>query len=165
MSAAVQQTENIAIAGQYLSFSIGGDEYGVDILKVQEIKGWEEVRSLPDTPAYVKGVLDLRGTIVPIIDLRTRFNFSKIDYTPTTVMILLSVETGDREMITGIVVDGVSDVLDVDPSDIRLSPELGSGINIQYIKGMMNKNGRMVILLDVDKLLNPDELGLSGIDH
>ncbi len=145
---------------QYLSFALGGDDYGVDILKVREIKGWEEVRQLPDTPVYVKGVLDLRGTIIPIIDLRSRFQLESVEYTPTTVTIVLAVETEEKAMVMGIVVDGVSDVLDVDDSQIHTAPDLGQKINTRYIKGMVTVGERMVILLDVDKLISPEELGL-----
>jgi len=145
-------------AGQYLSFSLGGEEYGLDILKVQEIKGWEPVRPLPDTPGYIKGVLDLRGTVVPIIDLRQRFGFPEAVYTPTTVTIILRVQAGDRQLTAGIVVDNVSDVLDVPTDTILQPPDLGSRINTRYIQGMVTLNERMVVLLDTDRLLDPDEL-------
>jgi len=150
----------MANKGQYLSFTLGGEDYGVDILKVREIKGWEEVRQLPDTPVYVKGVLDLRGTIVPIIDLRSRFQLESVEYTPTTVTIVLAVESNGKALAMGIVVDGVSDVLDVDDDQIRQAPNLGGNINTRYIKGMVTIEDRMVILLDVDKLISPEELGL-----
>ncbi len=150
----------VANKGQYLSFTLGGEDYGVDILKVREIKGWEEVRQLPDTPVYVKGVLDLRGTIIPIIDLRSRFQLERVEYTPTTVTIVLAVESNGKALAMGIVVDGVSDVLDVDDGQIRQAPNLGSNINTRYIKGMVTIEDRMVILLDVDKLISPEELGL-----
>jgi purine-binding chemotaxis protein CheW len=146
--------------GQFLSFSLGGEEYGVDILRVQEIKGWEEVRPLPDTPEYIKGVLDLRGVIVPIIDLRSRFHLETVAYTPTTVTIVLSVESEGNKHIIGVVVDGVSDVLDVKADEVRKSPDLGSHINTRYITGMVSQDKRMIVLLDVDRLFNPEELGL-----
>ena len=148
------------LGGQYLSFTLGGEVYGVDILKVREIKGWEEVRPLPDAPDYLKGVLDLRGIIVPIVDLRIRFQLAECEYTPTTVTIVLSVESGGRQHVVGVVVDGVSDVLDVASDDARIAPEMGSSINVRYIKGMVTLDDRMVILLDVDKLLDPREMGL-----
>lgn len=149
-----------ARSGQYLSFTLGGEDYGVDILKVQEIRGWETVRPLPDTPDFVKGVLDLRGVIVPIIDLRNRFHLPECEYTPTTVIIVLAVDYEGERRIMGAVVDGVSDVLDVGGKDIRAAPNLGTNINTRYIRGMVTLEERMVILLDVDKLLNPEELGL-----
>ncbi|NNJ92965.1 MAG: chemotaxis protein CheW [Gammaproteobacteria bacterium] len=147
--------------GQYLSFSLGGEDYGVDILRVQEIRGWEELRLLPDTPDYVKGVLDLRGTIVPIIDLRIRMNMSKVEYHPTTVIIVLSVsrENGEKQFV-GAVVDAVSDVLDVSEKEIRKAPEIGTKINDRYMRGMVSRDERMVVLLDVDQLFKANELGL-----
>ncbi|HEC16549.1 MAG TPA: chemotaxis protein CheW [Sedimenticola sp.] len=148
------------LGGQYLSFTLGGEVYGADILKVREIKGWEEVRPLPDMPDYLKGVLDLRGVIVPIVDLRMRFHLAECEYTPTTVTIVFSVESGGRQHVVGAVVDGVSDVLDVAPGDARISPEIGAGVSACYIKGMVTLDDRMVILLDVDKLLDPREMGL-----
>lgn len=146
--------------GQYLSFTLGGEGYGIDILKVQEIRGWETVRPLPDTPDYVKGVLDLRGTIVPIIDLRLRFHLGQCDYTPTTVIIVVAVEWEGKRHIMGAVVDAVSDVLDVGSEIVRAAPDLGASVNTRYIKGMVTLDKRMVILLDIDKLFNPRELGL-----
>ncbi len=157
----VSETDASAgVGGQYLSFTLGGEDYGVDILRVQEIKGWEAVRPLPDTPDYVKGVLDLRGEIVPIIDLRTRLKLDHAEYTPTTVTIVLTVESERGQNFVGIVVDGVSDVLDVPGDDVRAAPDLGAHINTKYITGMVTQGERMVVLLDVDRLFNPDELGL-----
>jgi purine-binding chemotaxis protein CheW len=148
-------------SGQYLSFNIGGEDYGVDILRVQEIRGWEELRPLPDTPEYVKGVLDLRGTIVPIIDLRIRMNMSDVEYHPTTVIIVLSVEKeGSETQLVGAVVDAVSDVLDVTDKEIRKAPEIGSRMNDRYMRGMVSRDERMVVLLDVDQLFKANEFGL-----
>ena len=163
MNMTMQATTSLQdAAGQYLSFSLGGEEYGVDILKVQEIKGWEPVRPLPDTPDHIKGVLDLRGTIVPVVDLRLRFGFSGAAYTATTVTIVLRVRVDDREQTVGIVVDNVSDVLDVAADAVRQSPDLGSHIDTRYIQGMVTVDGRMVVLLDTDRLLDPDELDRLG---
>ncbi|CAK0775197.1 chemotaxis protein CheW [Gammaproteobacteria bacterium] len=149
-----------ASVGQYLSFTLGGEDFGVDILKVQEIRGWETVRHLPDAPDFLKGVLDLRGTIVPIIDMRTRFHFARADYTPTTVVIVLVVAQGENRQIVGAVVDGVSDVLEVTGQQLKPAPNLGSKINRRYILGMLSNHQRMVVLLDVDKLFSPEELDL-----
>jgi len=152
-------------SGQYLSFSLGGEEYGLDILKVQEIRGWESVRQLPDMPDYIKGVLDLRGSIVPIVDLRLRFRVGEARYTPTTVIIVVGVESGGSNRVMGLVVDGVSDVLDVAADAMRPAPALGARINTRFIRGMVTRDSRMVVLLDVDKLLDPDELDLPpGLD-
>ncbi|MCB1752416.1 MAG: chemotaxis protein CheW [Gammaproteobacteria bacterium] len=157
----MQHVESAASSrGQYLSFTIGGEEYGVDILRVQEIRGWEKVRQLPDTPEYVKGVLELHGNIVPIIDLRTRFNLADVAYDAATVIIVLSVEVDSRTLAFGVVVDGVSDVLDISSSQILDAPNLGTRINTRYLAGMVTLNKRIVILLNVDKLLNPEGLEL-----
>ena len=143
---------------QFLSFSLGDDDYGVDILRVQEIRGWEEVRSIPHTPDYIKGVLDLRNIVVPIVDLRVRFLQENVDYNATTVIIVLSVECGEHKSTIGIVVDTVSDVLDVKRKSIKQAPNFGSKIDTRYINGMVSVDERMVILLDTDKLLNPEEM-------
>ncbi len=143
---------------QYLSFSLGGEDYGVDILRVIEIRGWEEVRPLPDTPEYIKGVLDLRGAIVPVIDLRLRFELKTVEYTSTTVLIIVAVESGEKSFLRGIVVDSVSDVLDVEATSVKPAPKLGCAISNRYIAGMITLGERMVVLLDVDKLFGSDEL-------
>ncbi len=148
------------VDAQYLSFTLGEEDYGIDILRVREIKGWETVRTLPDMPESIKGVLDLRGVIVPIIDLRTRFNVGNAEYTPTTVTIVLTIKVGDEEQVMGVVVDSVSDVLDISAQDLKAAPNLGTRVNIRFIKGMVTLGERIVVLLDVDKLMNPDELGL-----
>ena len=147
--------------GQYLSFTLGKEAYGVDILRVQEIKGWEDVRPLPDTPEYIKGVLDLRGNIVPIIDLRSRFHLDSVEYTPTTVTIVLSVKTEAKDYVVGIVVDGVSDVLDVESINVRQVPDLGTRINTKYITGMVSQDDRMILLLNTDRLFDSEELSIS----
>ena len=120
--------------GQYLSFRVGTDDYAVDILRVQEIRGWENVRALPDSRDFVKGVLDMRGIIVPIVDLRVRFGNAEPDYSNTTVVIVVSVDrAGDRKQLIGAVVDSVSDVLDVGSGNLRPPPELGGAVNRQYL--------------------------------
>lgn len=145
--------------GQYLSFRLGGDDYAVDILRVQEIRGWEKVRILPDSEAYVKGVLDLRGTIVPIIDLRVRFGSEMPEYSATTVVIVMSVQTADgAQQLVGAVVDGVSDVLDIDSSELKPPPQIGGTVSRRYLSGMVSLSRGMVILLDLDRLFDPREL-------
>lgn len=144
---------------QFLTFELAGEAYGIEILKVQEIRGWEPIRKIPNTPDFVKGALNLRGSIVPIIDLRERFQMEKVEYTPVTVVIVMSINTTAGLTVMGIVADAVSDVLDIDPADIKKSPNLGSKINTQYMKGLYVGKKSMVMLLDVDKLLNPEEFG------
>lgn len=143
---------------QYLTFSLAEEEYGVDILRVQEIKGWTPVTRIPNTPDYMRGVLNMRGTIVPIIDLRMRFNLDEAQYTPTTVVIVLSVMAGDRKRILGVVVDGVSDVVSVSADDIKATPDFGTAVNTEFIQGLATTNEKMVMLLDIDQLLSIEEL-------
>jgi purine-binding chemotaxis protein CheW len=150
---------------QFLTFELAGEAYGIEILKVQEIRGWEPVRKIPNTPSFVKGALNLRGSIVPIIDLRERFNLEKVEYTPTTVVIVISIETeASKDTRMGIVADAVSDVLDISLLDIKESPNLGSKINTRYMRGMYVGKKNMVMLLDADKLLNPEDfIGIAEI--
>ena len=146
------------VTQQYLTFLLGEDIYGVDILRVQEVRGWTKVREIPNTPEYVKGVLDLRGTIVPIIDLRTRLSIEAVEYTPITVVIVLAIEVENEKYIVGVVVDTVSDVLDVVKSEIKKAPNFGTKVETKFIDGMVMADAGMVVLMDIDKMLNPDEL-------
>lgn len=143
---------------QYLTFLLAGEEYGVDILRVQEIKGWDSVTRIPNTPEYVQGVINLRGTIVPIIDLRMRFGIERLAYGPTTVVVVLKVigEKGQRTM--GIVVDGVTDVYTVSPKEIKPAPDFGAAVRSDFLKGLATMDEKMVILLEIDQLLNASEL-------
>jgi purine-binding chemotaxis protein CheW len=147
---------------QFLTFQLAGEAYGVEILKVQEIRGWEAVRVIPNTPAFVKGVLNLRGSVVPIIDLRERFSLEHCEYSPKTVVIVLCVEHGTSQFVMGIVADAVSDVLDINLEEVKKAPNFGSKINTRYMRGMHVHKKKMIMLLDVDKLLNPDEV--DGIE-
>ncbi|TVZ38592.1 purine-binding chemotaxis protein CheW [Alteromonadaceae bacterium 2753L.S.0a.02] len=144
---------------QYLTFIMAGEEYGVDILCVQEIRGWESATPLPNAPSHIKGVINLRGTIVPIVDLRQCFGMEAIDYTPVTVVIVLKVKSEDGEhRIMGIVVDAVSDVYALSESDMRPPPDLSNAVNTDFVKGLVNVQEKMVILLDIDKLLTLDDV-------
>lgn len=145
---------------EYLTFHLAEEEYGVDILRVREIRGWEPVTRIPNSPEHVKGVLNLRGAIVPIIDLRTRFNLPCAEYTPTTVVVVLSVhsEDGERERIMGVVVDAISDVVTARTSDIQATPSFDVSIDIDYIRGLASSNEKMIMLVDVDKMLNIREM-------
>lgn len=150
---------------QFLTFSLADEEYGVNILKVQEIKGWTPVTRIPNSPEYLRGVLNLRGTIVPIIDLRMRFNQPRVEYTALTVVIVLSVATSAGARTIGIVVDSVSDVLNVGMSEIKPTPNLGSKINTEFINGIATSGSKMIMLLDSDKLLTSDELAQLQAVH
>ena len=145
------------IVHQYLTFMLSEEEYGVDILRVQEIKGWEYVTALPNTPGYVKGVLNLRGAIVPIVDLRTRFALSNVSYDDTTVVIVLRIEAKDEESdnrIVGVVVDAVSDVYTFEGEEMQPPPDFGSIISIDFVRGLATVEEKMVILLDIDQLIH-----------
>lgn len=148
----------VACSGQYLTFLLAGEEYGIDILKVQEIRGWLPVTRIPHTPPHVQGVLNLRGTIIPIIDLRRRFDMAKAEYTPTTVVIVMSIADKAGKRVIGVVVDGVSDVLNITPDAIKPAPNFGTAVRTEFVNGLGAIGNRMVILLDSDKLLGEGEL-------
>ncbi|MDR6990830.1 chemotaxis protein CheW [Luteimonas sp. 3794] len=137
-------------AGEYLTFTLGAEHYGVDILKVQEIRGYDAVTRLPDAPDYIKGVINLRGTIVPVIDLRLKLRLAEARYDSFTVMIVLNVE--DR--VVGIVVDGVSDVVPLAEDQVRATPEFGATVDTKFIAGIGTLDERMLILLDIETLLD-----------
>lgn len=148
------------MTSQYLSFELADELYGVDILRVQEIKGWTQVTRIPNTPEYMRGVLNLRGTVVPIIDMRRRFNLENSEYTATTVVIVLSVKSDTGERVIGFVVDAVSDVLNVTPENMKQTPDFGSAVNTDFISGLASVDENMVMLLDVDKLFDADEMAV-----
>lgn len=148
---------------QYLTFIMAGEEYGVDILAVQEIRGWEESTLIPNAPPYIKGVINLRGTIVPIMDLRLRFGLEKVEYSPVTVVIILKFETEKGERVMGIVVDAVSDVYSISDEETRKTPELTEDSNSVFIRGLVNVNDKMIILLDVESLLSFEKKALDQI--
>lgn len=159
--AVVEATDDqfVADGDEYLTFHLADEEYGVDILRVQEIRGWESVTRIPNSPDYVKGVLNLRGAIVPIMDLRIRFDLPQAEYTPTTVVVVLSVmnAAGDKERIVGVVVDAISDVVNAKLSDIQTTPDFDASIEIEYIQGLATAGDNMLMLVDVDKLLSIEE--------
>ncbi len=162
VSAAGEATHNSigvdSSGSQYLTFALAGESYGVDILRVQEIKGWMPVTRIPNTPHYMQGVLNLRGTIVPIVDMRMRFNLESADYTEITVIIVLSVKNENGDRVIGLVVDSVSDVVNVDSTNIKPTPDFGSSVNTDFLNGLATTDDRMVMLLDVDKLMSEDEM-------
>jgi purine-binding chemotaxis protein CheW len=147
---------------QVLTFDLGGERYGVDILRVQEIRGWSPVTRIPKAPRHVLGVLNLRGSIVPIVDLRVRFGLKRAEFTPLTVIIVLSIEssTGRREF--GLVVDSVSDVVDLGSDAMRETPSLGGKLNAEVIDGLATVDGQMLILLNVDELIGRDLASASS---
>jgi len=143
---------------EYLSFFLDNEVYGVEILKVQEIKGWDTITPIPNTPDYLCGVLNLRGTIVPVVDLRRRFEMPSKAYSKTTVIIVLKVE-GVTQRTVGIIVDAVSDAHNVTEDQIRTTPDLGASVDTQFIKGLVSINDDMMMLLNTDLLLSVEALG------
>jgi len=148
---------------QHLTFVLGGEEYGFDILRVQEIKGWEVPTVIPNTPKYVKGVINLRGAIVPVIDLRLRFQLEEVRYDELTVVIVLNVHRTDESedggqnvtnKVVGVVVDGVSDVCNVELDSIRPAPDFHGIISSDFVTGLTTDNEKMIVLLDIDHLIN-----------
>lgn len=155
---AVQEQIEQADAGdnQILSFILGEEEYGVDILRVQEIKGWEKTTSIPNSPDYVMGVINLRGAVVPVIDLRVRFGLQNITYDESTVVIILRAHDEETltEKIIGVVVDGVSDVHGMSVDTLQSAPEVSGAIHTEYVNGLATVEDKMVIVLHVDQLIN-----------
>jgi purine-binding chemotaxis protein CheW len=145
------------IAGQeFLAFTLGKEEYGIDILKVQEIRGYETVTRIANAPDFIKGVVNLRGIIVPIVDMRIKFNLGEPTYDQFTVVIILNI--GGR--VVGMVVDSVSDVTTLSPEQIKPAPEMGTALNTDYLIGLGTIDQRMLILVDIDKLMSSAEMGL-----
>lgn len=145
------------IAGQeFLAFTLGKEEYGIDILKVQEIRGYETVTRIANAPDFIKGVVNLRGIIVPIVDMRIKFNLGEPTYDQFTVVIILNI--GGR--VVGMVVDSVSDVITLSHEQIRPAPEMGTALNTDYLIGLGTLEQRMLILVNIDKLMSSSEMGL-----
>ena len=139
---------------QYLTFMMAEEEYGIEILAVQEIRGWEPMTKIPNSPDYVKGVINLRGTVVPVIDLRFRFQLPKVDYSDVTVVIIVKVLIAGNEKIMGVVVDAVSDVYNLDKVEVSKAPDIGEPANREFIEGLINVKEKMVLLLDLQKILD-----------
>lgn len=142
---------------QFLTFMLGKEEFGVEILRVQGIQGWGPVTPIPHSPDYVLGVTNLRGSIVPIVDLRQRFNLPDQEFGPTTVIIVVKIQGLGQDRVIGMVVDGVSDVYSVGRQDIQPSPDFGGNVDVRFVSGLATTDDRMLILLDVDQLLDDAE--------
>ncbi len=138
---------------QYLTFELAGEIYGVSILRVEEIKGWDKVTSIPNSPDYLQGVINLRGLIVPIIDLRKRFGMHQKPYTKTTVVIVVKVLNEEQERIMGLIVDAVADVHDLSKKDIKPAPVMHGMISNSFIQGLVKADKKMIIVLEIDAIL------------
>ena len=156
--ATTESAENIAghTLNEFLTFRLGSEEYGMDILKVQEIRGYDSITQIANAPEFIKGVVNLRGIIVPIIDMRIKFELGNVEYDQFTVVIILNVSG----RVMGIVVDGVSDVISLDLDQMRATPEFGSVIDTEYIMGLGTVEDRMLILIDIEKLMGSTDMGL-----
>lgn len=156
---AVEKVDGPTLAGaarEYLTFRLGQEEYGIDILKVQEIRGYEPPTRVANAPEFIKGVVNLRGTIVPIIDMRLKFRCAKAEYNTFTVVIILNL----RSRIVGIVVDSVSDVMELPQDSYRSAPDVDSVIDSAAVLGLGSVGDRMLILLDIEKLMSANDMGL-----
>jgi len=149
------QQETISIR-EFLAFKLGNEEYGIDILRVQEIRSYEEPTRMAHAPSFIKGVINLRGVIVPIVDMRMKFNLEQVNYDDLTVVIMLNIGT----QVMGMVVDGVSDVITLAPEQLRPVPELSSAIGNEHLLAIGSVENRMLILLDIVKLMSSAEMGL-----
>jgi purine-binding chemotaxis protein CheW len=157
MSAIEKMTDSVAAGTrEYLTFRLSREEYGIDILKVQEIRGYEPPTRIANAPDFIKGVVNLRGTIVPIVDMRLKFNCASAQYDAFTVVIILNL----RQRIVGIVVDSVSDVMELAPENLRAAPEVESVIDSDAVIGLGSLADRMLILLDIEKLMSGVDMGL-----
>jgi purine-binding chemotaxis protein CheW len=154
--ATASRTQTEESAKEYLAFTLGREEYGIDILRVQEIRGYESVTRIANTPDFIKGVMNLRGTIVPVVDMRIKFHLGEAVYDQFTVVIVLNI--GGRVM--GMVVDSVSDVMTLVGSQIHPAPEVGAALDNEYLIGLGTLGERMLILVDIDKLMNSADMGL-----
>jgi len=143
-------------ATEVLSFRLGGEEYAISILKVQEIRGYDAVTRIANAPDYLKGVVNLRGIIVPVVDMRIKFNVGTATYDAFTVVIVLNI----NNHTIGMVVDSVSDVVTLTPDQIKPAPDLGATVSGEYLRGLGTVGERMLIMLDIDKLLGSEEMGL-----
>ena len=141
---------------EYLAFTLGSEEYGIDILKVQEIRGYETVTRIANAPEFIKGVINLRGIIIPVVDMRIKFNLGTPTYDQFTVVIILNI----AGRIMGMVVDSVSDVTTLAPDQVKPAPEMGTAFNSDYLTGLGTVDERMLILIDIDKLMSSSEMGL-----
>jgi purine-binding chemotaxis protein CheW len=152
----MQNNQESGASSEFLAFTLGDEAYGIDILKVQEIRGYETVTKIANTPDFIKGVINLRGIIVPLVDIRIKFRLANVEYNQFTVVIVLNV----CGRVIGMVVDGVSDVFELSPEQIHAAPELGSSLDTQYLVRLGTVDGRMMILVNVERLMSSDGMDL-----
>ena len=158
VDAAKPQVNAVVEPQEFLTFTLGKEEYGIEILKVQEIRSYEQVTTIANAPEFIKGVVNLRGTIVPIVDMRIKFNLGQVDYTDFTVVIILNV----AGRVVGMVVDSVSDVISLGAGQIRAAPDFSSSFDIRYITGLGTVDERMLILVDIERLMTGSDMALMS---
>ena len=146
--------------GKYLTFTLAEEDYGIGILKIKEIIGMMRITTVPQTPEFVRGVINLRGKVIPVIDLRLRFGMKEMDYTDRTCIVVVEIEGTSDTVMIGVVVDSVSEVLNIKGEEIEEAPTFGSKLNIDYILGMAKMEGGVKVLLDIDRVLKQDEVAL-----
>jgi purine-binding chemotaxis protein CheW len=149
-------------AGKYLIFPLGGEEFGIRVMKVREIMGIQEITAVPQTPTYVKGVINLRGKVIPVVDLRLKFGMPEATYTEHTCIIVVQTEAGSSAILMGIIVDGVVEVLTLSGGEIEDTPDFGQGTVTPYLLGMAKIKGKVKILLEIDQILTSQELNKLG---
>ena len=155
-----------ARAGKYLTFQLGNEEFGIRVLKVREIMGVQEITAVPRMPAHMKGVINLRGKVVPVIDLRLKFGLSAAEYTQRTCIVVTQVQGAAGAVLMGVVVDAVSEVLNLTAAEIEDTPDFGEEVSTDYLLGMAQSKGKVKILLDIDKVLSSQELhNLNALLH
>ncbi|MGQ9634488.1 MAG: chemotaxis protein CheW [Bryobacteraceae bacterium] len=158
LNPAAQTEKSDHRAGKYLAFQLGQEEFAIQVLKVREIMGVQDITAVPQTPHYVKGVINLRGKVIPVVDLRLKFGLPEAAYTQRTCIIVVQVSHGSGSMLMGIVVDGVSEVLTLTGADIEDTPDFGHGITVPYLLGMAKTKEGVKILLDIDQVLSTQEV-------
>ena len=156
----ISSSDNTDIAGrEFLAFTLGSEEYGIDILKVQEIRGYEAVTRIANAPEFIKGVINMRGIIIPVVDMRIKFKLGEVKYDQFTVVIILNI----NGRVVGMVVDSVSDVTTLTPEQVKPAPDMGNAFSADYVIGLGTIDERMLILVDVDKLMSSPEMGLMDV--
>ncbi len=161
-STATMPDENHSRAGKYLTFQLASEEYGVEILKVREIIGLMEITNVPQTPHYIRGVINLRGKVIPVLDLRAKFGMDLSEDTDQTCIVVVEVDYDGAPVQTGLVVDAVSEVLDVEENQVEDTPEFGGGVETSYILGIGKVNNEVKILLDIEKVIDAREMSSIG---
>jgi purine-binding chemotaxis protein CheW len=158
-------TKGASRAGKYLAFQLGREEFAIQVLKVREIMGIQDITAVPQTPVFVKGVINLRGKVIPVVDLRLKFGLPEVEYTQRTCIIVVQIQGPDGNVsLTGIVVDEVSEAVNIAAGEIEDTPDFGDGVSTPYILGMAKSKGKVKILLDIDRVLQAQELdGLKSM--